>query len=451
MRNRLRLQYGVAATIHFTLYEHATIAQEHITDHFADGGDWTPGGTSAILVKDGVVIGFPTGTVEYVGSYVWQFPLTAAELQTECLHVIIADAPNIADYTLDVRTYGNASARHPNIGLTTFGSVGTVEHVIAGTIDLVDLVAAGTVDLAAVAAIVETGTIDLVAQLASGTIGLVESGTIDLVAEVAAGTIGLVNSGTIDMVAVAAAVESGTVDLVAQLAAGTVDLAKSGTADLVSSGTVDLVAQLAAGTVGLVSSGTIGLVSSGTIDLVAQLAAGTVGLVSSGSIDVVSSGTIGLVAQLTAGTIDLVKTGTIDKVTLVSSGTIDLANAFAAAAITSVWNAGTKQQYQMKVYPAYDVNSDKFSVCAWLERDDVALDLTTATFKLYTYNGTLVYTGSSWNTGPTEITALHSWFVEKTVATNIRGGTAYIVKTEMVYDGTTFTRLSGFGAAGTGT
>lgn len=421
-------QYGQAATVYFTMVKAGGTL-------FASGPDWTPGGSNAIVTRNGTLVGFAAGTVTYLGSSIWALPFGSAELQSKQTTVTIREPGTVDDQSVMVHTYGNALAQHPNIGLTTFGSVGTVEHIIAGTIDLVDLVAAGTIDLTAVAAAVQTGTIDLVAQLAAGTVDLVSAGTIDLVSS---GTVDLVNS-----------VAAGTVDLVAQLAAGTVGLVNSGSIDVVSSGTIDLVAAVAAvesGTIDLVvqlAAGTVGLVSAGTIDLVAQLAAGTVGLVSAGTID--------LVAQLAAGTIDLVKAGTVDKVTLVSSGTIDLANTFAAAAITSIWNAGTKQQFQMRIFTAYSVTSDRFSIAAWLERDDVPVDVTSATFALYTQEGSVAYGATTWDTGPTEVTALNSWYAEKDVATEIKGGTAYVIKAEMIYDGTTFTRLYGFGAFGTGT
>lgn len=410
-------QYGQAATIYFTMVKAGGTL-------FASGPDWTPGGSNAIVTRNGTLVGFAAGTVTYLGSSIWALPFSSAELQSKQTTVTIREPGTVDDQSVMVHTYGNALAQHPNIGLTTFGSVGTVEHVIAGTIDLVDLVAAGTIDLTAVAAAVQTGTIDLVAQLAAGTVDLVSAGTIDLVSS---GTVDLVNS-----------VAAGTVDLVAQLAAGTVGLVNSGSIDVVSSGTIDLVAAVAA-------------VESGTIDLVAQLAAGTVGLVSAGTIDLVAQLAAGTVGLVSAGTIDLVKAGTVDKVTLVSSGTIDLANAFAAAAITSIWNAGTKQQFQMRIFTAYSVTSDRFSIAAWLERDDVPVDVTSATFALYTQEGSVAYGATTWDTGPTEVAALNSWYAEKDVATEIKGGTAYVIKAEMIYDGTTFTRLYGFGAFGTGT
>jgi hypothetical protein len=134
-----------------------------------------------------------------------------------------------------------------------------------------------------------------------------------------------------------------------------------------------------------------------------------------------------------------------------SVGTVDLISALAAGAISSVWNAGTKQQFEVRIYPAYNVNDDKFSVAAWLERDNAVMNATTGTIDLFAHNGTSVYANADWDTGPSEIAALNTWYVEKTTATNIKGGTAYIVKVEFTYDGTSFIRHKGFGAYGTGT
>ncbi len=107
--------------------------------------------------------------------------------------------------------------------------------------------------------------------------------------------------------------------------------------------------------------------------------------------------------------------------------------------------------YDTKIRPSYNVNDDKLVAAGWVERDGVALDAASATFNLYTYDGTLVYGNSEWDAGPAEVIALNTWFVEKDTATLVKGGTTYVMVAEFDIGGVSYKRIEAFGAFGTGT
>lgn len=266
--------YGAAGTLYFPVYAAGGT-------QFATNGDWTPGGTCALITKDGGALDFASGTVTYVGSKIWSLPLTAVELQCKRLTVLVQEPGTIDDQMLTVDTLQNNSAHWPVV----LGSVGTVSYSdIAGT------VRAGTVRLA-----------------------------------VAVGTTNYVN--------IAGSVRTGSVDLAVQINGGTVD-------------------------------------------------------------------------------------------------------------------AG---YYVTQLEPAYNVNDDKFVAAGWVEKDGVVQNATSATFNLYTYDGTLVFGSSAWDAGPTEVSALNTWFVSKNTATAIKGGTTYVMVAEFDLTGVNYSRTRAFGAYGTGT
>jgi len=229
--------YGQAGTLYFPVYAAGGT-------RFATSGNWTPGGTCALISKDGGALAFPAGTVTLVGSKIWSLPLTAAELTAKRITIQITEPGTIDDQMLAVDTIQNDSAHWPAV----LGSLGTV------------------------------------------------------------------------------------------------DLAK--------------------------------FLNGGTVNL-------------------------GL--------------------------------------------------YETKIRPAYNVNDDKLVAAGWVEKDGAVQNATSATFNLYTYDGQLIYGSSAWSTGPTEVAALNTWYVEKNTATLIKGGTTYVMLAEFNIGGVSYSRIEAFGAYGTGT
>jgi len=396
------VQYAQAATIYFPIFVAGGT-------QFAAGTDWTPGGSCAVVQANGT-IQFAAGTVTYIGSNFWALPLTEAETQTSQTMIMIREPGTVDDQCAVVQTYGSTGpSAHPNFGLATMPVVGTVAQVI-------------------------TGTIGLAGSLGYMRAGKVTAGTLEnmLAGTVTAGTIqnmlaGTITAGTIENM-LAGTVTAGTLEnmLSGTIVAGTVENMLAGT---VTAGTIQ---NMLAGTV---TAGTLQNILSGTIGLAGSLQYMRAGKVTAGTIDNMLAGTV------TAGTIDNMLAGTV------TSGSINLGT----DAVNSIWNAGTKQQFQMVTSPVYDINNDRFTISAWLERDDAVATVSSATLALYSDSGVEVYGNADWDTGPSKIAALNTWIVEKNVATNIKGGTSYMIKTDFDFDGTSFSRLFAFGAFGTGT
>ena len=417
--------YGQTGTIQFPVF----VAGSR---QFATDGDWTPGGTSAILVSDGVVQGYLGATVSYVGSKTWQLPISATEMQAKRLSILISETGTIDDQMMQVDTIQNDSAHWPVV----LGSIGTVtlavqvNSLIDGTIGKVN---SGTVNLAVQTNSVVAGTVGLAVQT-----NTVIGGTVGLAAQVNSlvdGTIGKVNSDTVNLAVQTNNVVAGTVGLAAQ-----VNSLIDGTIGKVNSGTIGLAVRVNAGTVDLAK--TVNSVVGGTVNLAVR-----VNTLIDGTVGKVNSGTIGLAQKVSSGTLDYlvlgsrIQTGSVDLAVKVNSGTVGLAE--------EVTNVSGLSLYEVKVRPAYNVNTDEFVAAGWIEKSGVVQNATSATFTLFTGEGASIY--SSWDSGPTEVATLNSWFVKKSTATLINGGTAYLLKADFDIGGVNYSRLEGFGAYGTGT
>lgn len=103
-------KYGVARKIRIPMVKRGVV------DH-AVSADWTPVAGDVKLSKDGGaaanVTNLPTA-IAMGNSTLWEFSLTATEMEAEQVNVTIADSATkaVEDSGFDVETYGNASAQH---------------------------------------------------------------------------------------------------------------------------------------------------------------------------------------------------------------------------------------------------------------------------------------------------------------------------------------------------
>lgn len=104
-------KYGVARHIYIPIVKRAVI-------DFAVSADWTPGAGDVKISKDGGafanVTNLPTAIASANTGAVWDFSLTATEMQAAQVVVVISDAATktIEDQSFIIETYGNASAQH---------------------------------------------------------------------------------------------------------------------------------------------------------------------------------------------------------------------------------------------------------------------------------------------------------------------------------------------------
>jgi hypothetical protein len=103
-------KYGVARHVYIP------ILKALVTD-FAVGADWTPSTGDVKISKDGGaaanVTNLPVAIVMGNGA-VWDFSLTATEMQAAQVVVTVVDAAAkaVVDASFAIETYGNASAQH---------------------------------------------------------------------------------------------------------------------------------------------------------------------------------------------------------------------------------------------------------------------------------------------------------------------------------------------------
>lgn len=103
-------KYGVARHVRIPLMKAGT------TNH-AVGADWTPSAGDVKISKDGGaaanVTNLPTAIV-MGNSTIWDFSLTATEMQAAEVVITIADSVTkaVEDDAFSIETYGNASAQH---------------------------------------------------------------------------------------------------------------------------------------------------------------------------------------------------------------------------------------------------------------------------------------------------------------------------------------------------
>lgn len=104
-------KYGVARHIYVPVIKRAVV-------DFAVSADWTPAAGDVKISKDGGaaanVTNLPTA-ITMGNTAMWDFSLTATELQAAQVSVTVADSATkaVEDTMFDIETYGNASAEHP--------------------------------------------------------------------------------------------------------------------------------------------------------------------------------------------------------------------------------------------------------------------------------------------------------------------------------------------------
>src|SRR5688572_23052722 len=130
-------KYGVARHIYIP------VPKAGSANH-AVGADWTPAAGDVKISKDGGgaanVTNLPTA-IAMGNSAVWDFSLTATEMQAANVLVTVADSATKAvdDTAFGIETYGNASAQHAfdldtaTVGLATGGITAAV--IATGAID----------------------------------------------------------------------------------------------------------------------------------------------------------------------------------------------------------------------------------------------------------------------------------------------------------------------------
>jgi hypothetical protein len=145
-------KYGVARHLYVPLIKRGVV-------DFAVGADFSPAAGDVKISKDGGasanVTNLPTA-ITMGNTAMWDFSLTATEMQAAQIVVMVADSATkaVEDQTLEIETYGNASAQHefdldtPTVvAASVTGSVGSVA---TGGIAAASF-AAGAIDAAAIA------------------------------------------------------------------------------------------------------------------------------------------------------------------------------------------------------------------------------------------------------------------------------------------------------------
>lgn len=103
-------KYGEARHIYIPVIKRAVV-------DFAVGADWTPAAGDVKISKDGGaaanVTNLPTA-ITMGNTAMWDFSITATEMQAAQVMVTVADAATkaVEDTQFDIETYGNASAQH---------------------------------------------------------------------------------------------------------------------------------------------------------------------------------------------------------------------------------------------------------------------------------------------------------------------------------------------------
>lgn len=104
-------KYGVATHVYVPIVKRAVV-------DFAVSADWTPAAGDVKISKDGGaaanVTSLPTA-ITMGNTAMWDFSLTATEMQAAQVNITVADAATkaVEDQMILIDTYGNASARHP--------------------------------------------------------------------------------------------------------------------------------------------------------------------------------------------------------------------------------------------------------------------------------------------------------------------------------------------------
>lgn len=103
-------KYGVARHIYIP------VIKRDVAD-YAVSGDWTPAAGDVKISKDGGAAANVTNLPSAItmgNTAMWDFSLTAAEMQAAQIVVMVADSATkvVEDQTFIIETYGNASAQH---------------------------------------------------------------------------------------------------------------------------------------------------------------------------------------------------------------------------------------------------------------------------------------------------------------------------------------------------
>jgi hypothetical protein len=103
-------EYGVACHVYVPIIKRAVV-------DFAVGADWTPAAGDVKISKDGGAAANVTNLPAAIvmgNTAMWDFSLTAAEMQAAQINVTVADAAAkaVEDQMFMLSTYGNAAARH---------------------------------------------------------------------------------------------------------------------------------------------------------------------------------------------------------------------------------------------------------------------------------------------------------------------------------------------------
>lgn len=104
-------KYGTARHIYIPMIKRGVV-------DFALSADWTPATGDVKISKDGAAAANVTnlpGAITMGNTAVWDFSLTATEMQAAQVVVTVSDAATkaVEDQTIVIETYGNASAQHP--------------------------------------------------------------------------------------------------------------------------------------------------------------------------------------------------------------------------------------------------------------------------------------------------------------------------------------------------
>lgn len=103
-------KYGVATHLYKPVIKRGVV-------DFAVGADWTPAAGDVKISKDGGaaanVTNLPTA-ITMGNTVLWDFSITATEMQAAKVRITIADATTkaVEDVAFEIDTYGNASAEH---------------------------------------------------------------------------------------------------------------------------------------------------------------------------------------------------------------------------------------------------------------------------------------------------------------------------------------------------
>lgn len=160
-------KYGAARHIYIPIVKRAVV-------DFAVGADWTPAAGDVKISKDGGaaanVANLPTA-IAMGNSAVWDFSLTATEMEAAQIVVTVADAATkaVEDQAFIIETYGHASAQHAfdldtatvvASSVTAMGADAITAASIAanaiGTSELADAVTTEIADAAAAAVLAGT-------------------------------------------------------------------------------------------------------------------------------------------------------------------------------------------------------------------------------------------------------------------------------------------------------